>query len=544
MTENHPILYLSDYPNAKFLLGAYRTDKHQLEWILGKNPQRQDWYYNIRRNVNIFDSREGGLLNIEQPKFVILYNYKSPSKYMAFDCIGLEKKTAQEMRDLGYPSPSGEYFLLKLGKEYELASLDLKAFLTANKQNHPDYKNAAPIRLTGKELFAFVKEDSKDEDTSWFGAEPIPVKAVKKKKKSSPAISRDDVLKNILSSTDVKEDYIEKLGHGEDYESILELLLRDQSKGERAELIPQPGGRSYKHYHIVWATPDYQRRGEGYRPADEILPRLITKKNNRIVRPRSVKSKEEQQRRIKQKAEVFTPSWVCNAQNNLIDEAWFGRKDVFNHENEDHTWTTNYAPIPFSEERGHTWLDYVTERRLEMCCGEAPYIVSRYDTTTGEIIPLRDRIGLLDRKLRVVGEHAQDIEHWRDYAYKAIKSIYGFEWQGDNLLLARENVLVSFIEYYYDFCKCKGINVEINTTSLAHVAYIISWNLWQMDGIRYIVPYSDEELVEAPQLTFDDQFKSSYKKPSGIYAKIAKWRGDGRQKYFNEFEFRNLVKSK
>ena len=29
---------------------------------------------------------------------------------------------------------------------------------------------------------------------------------------------------------------------------------------------------------------------------------------------------------------MFTPSWVCNAQNNLIDDAWFGRKGVFNEE--------------------------------------------------------------------------------------------------------------------------------------------------------------------------------------------------------------------
>ena len=40
--------------------------------------------------------------------------------------------------------------------------------------------------------------------------------------------------------------------------------------------------------------------------------------------------------------------------------------------------------------------------RLEMTCGEAPYLVSLYDTTSGERIPTRQRIGLLDRKLRVV----------------------------------------------------------------------------------------------------------------------------------------------
>lgn len=375
--------------------------------------------------------------------------------------------------------------------------------------------------------------------------------APKKKKSHKPQESREAVIQRMISSADIKEDDIERLGQGEWFDSILELLLRDQTRGQRVVPIHEFKGNTYalKHfrhyYHILWATEDYQKRGDGYYPTDEIHPRYITRKNNRVVRPRSVKSKEEQLRRIKQKAEVFTPSWVCNVQNNLIDEAWFGRKNVFNKENKDHTWTTNYAPIKFSETRGKTWKDYVTERRLEICCGEGPYIVSRYDTTTGKIIPLQDRIGLLDRKLRVLGENAKSLEDWRENAYKAVRSIYAFEWQGDNLLLARENVLISFIEYYYDFCRKIGVESEISTVSLAHVAYIISWNLWQMDGIRYIIPYTDQEvLVEAPRLDFDETGQTPKSAPTGIYAKIAHWLHDGRSKKLRPIEFRTLVKSK
>lgn len=36
-------------------------------------------------------------------------------------------------------------------------------------------------------------------------------------------------------------------------------------------------------------------------------------------------------------AEVFTPSWVCNKQNNLVDEKWFGYANPFNIEQEK-TW--------------------------------------------------------------------------------------------------------------------------------------------------------------------------------------------------------------
>ncbi len=380
-----------------------------------------------------------------------------------------------------------------------------------------------------------------DEHKNIFG-QIEPEKPNKKKNYKKKKENRETILQRIMSTADVLEDDIELLGQGEDYDSLLEVLLRDQSKDLSQNHTATPDETDKSHNHIVWATDNYQARGAGYFGTDEILSANITRKPNRIILPRAVKSKAEQQLRIKQKAEVFTPSWVCNKQNNLVDEAWFGRKDVFNHENDDHTWTTTQDPIVFSTERGHTWLDYITERRIEICCGEAPYLVSRYDTTTGEIKPLHERIGLLDRKLRVVGEQAQDLAHWREYAYKALRSVYAFEYQGDNLLIARENIFVSFIEYYYDFCQKHNIRSEINTQSLYHVAYIISWNIFQMDGITYLIPYSDQEKKVA-QHDFDFDNTSMLKqRPTGIYAKIARWTGDGRQKYLIPIEFRTLLK--
>ena len=54
------------------------------------------------------------------------------------------------------------------------------------------------------------------------------------------------------------------------------------------------------------------------------------------------------------------------------------------------------------EETGKSWEQYVLEDRIEMCCGEGPYLTSRYDVVTERVIPLKQRIGILDRKLRVV----------------------------------------------------------------------------------------------------------------------------------------------
>ena len=223
---------------------------------------------------------------------------------------------------------------------------------------------------------------------------------------------------------DIKENYIYELDN-----KLLEILLKDHSSNK----------------NIIWATDNYTIRGKGYYPYDNISLKSITGRNGLVIKPRVKKSKKEQNKRIKDKAEVFTPSWICNAQNNLIDEAWFGRKNIFNIENQEHkSWEVINEKIIFPE--GKTWQDYVKENRLEISCGEAPYLASRYDTVTGEWLEPNARIGLLDRKLRIINENVDNEKDWYVWAVIAYKSIYGFEWQGDSLLIARENLLFTFNE--------------------------------------------------------------------------------------------------
>lgn len=198
----------------------------------------------------------------------------------------------------------------------------------------------------------------------------------------------------------IEEDWLNQYGL-----EVVERLLWEHS---RPKFYDENGKE--QHHHIYWATDMYEHKGKCFGFFDEIEIASVTGKYRTLIRPRADKSKEEQLRRTRDKAEVFTPSWVCNAQNNLIDEAWFGRKDVFNTVNErDHTWQATEGKIEFPE--GKTWQQYVYDTRLEMACGEAPYLVSLYDTTTGETIPIHQRIGLLDRKLRVVGENVAPSWH-------------------------------------------------------------------------------------------------------------------------------------
>ena len=242
--------------------------------------------------------------------------------------------------------------------------------------------------------------------------------------------------------------------------------------------------------NIVWATDDYIDFGVGYSPESEISIDKISGLHSFIITPRILKEKQKQSNRTRNKAEVFTPSWICNEQNNLVDEQWFGRADVFNIAG-DKGWKTVKTKIVFPSKVGKTWQDYIRAKRMEITCGEAPYLVSRYDTVTGKLIKVYKRIGLLDRKLRVINENVDDASDWFLWVKKAYQSIYGYEYQGDNLLLARKNLLLTFIDnMIYKFDR------QPTTNELKSIAYIISWNIWQMDGLTYTAPYSEMEVQE------------------------------------------------
>ena len=284
--------------------------------------------------------------------------------------------------------------------------------------------------------------------------------------------------------------------------------------------------------NIIWATDNYKNKGIGYGENQTIEINLITGKNGNIIKPRIEKNKKEQQVRAREKAEVFTPSWVCNVQNNLIDEAWFGYKDVFNKQIND-GWETIYEKVKFPPNRD--WKEYIEDTRLEVSCGEAPYIVSRYDTVTGRIIPIKDRIGLLDRKLRIITENTETKEEWLEWVEKAYKNVYGYDWQGDNVLIARENLLFTLVDYYRNRFK-----EDIDKATLIRFAEIISWNIWQMDGLKCVIPNScKNQTIE--QLSLFGKVVKGIKCPgcekgnnlkhNGKQCKIMDWKKNKKVKY-------------
>lgn len=304
---------------------------------------------------------------------------------------------------------------------------------------------------------------------------------------------------------DIIEDDL--LGLGGD---ILQTLLADHTTGR----------------NIIWATHDYDYRGDGFRFGDSITVGSITGENNHIIMPRMAKGSQQQRSRSQVMAEVFTPCWVCNAQNNLIDDAWFGRTGVFNTENDDNTWTANDKPqIP----EGKRWMDYIKDTRLEMACGEAPYLVSRYDATTGVPIPIGERIGMLDRKLWIIHHNTPNLslrmtksqkkvvkKKWLRQVYRAYQSVYGYEYQGDNLLLAREAMFVSYIEYY----QAKWQTDKLPSMgSMQRIAEIVSFNIWQMDGLSYGIP------GQKPAEQLEESLFPMEVRPEQRFCRIREWTG-------------------
>jgi hypothetical protein len=287
---------------------------------------------------------------------------------------------------------------------------------------------------------------------------------------------------------DVKENHLLKLDP-----SLLKVLISDNTSGK----------------NIIWAVNDYKEFGKGYSAQDQITIPKITGKHGEIIKPRTEKSADEQKRRVQEKAEVFTPTKICNDMNNLVDKH-LDKKD---------------------------WQNYVRKTWLEITCGEAPYIVSRYDTTTGEFIKIAKRIGFLDRKLQAINKSVKRTEgedEWLKWVKIAYQNSYGYEWQGDNLLLARENLLYTFIDYYEVRFKVTP-SIEL----LLEFAEIIAWNIFQADGLKFVIPLSCKSKKVIIKAASQDLFgdveevseiqpcpgctKNNPKEHTGKYVKIKDW---------------------
>lgn len=248
--------------------------------------------------------------------------------------------------------------------------------------------------------------------------------------------------------------------------------------------------------NIIWATDTYNSYGAGYGCREEITAKLITGANANIIKTRARKAMEQQSERTRQHAEVFSPFWICKKINDHSDEVWNGKN----------------------------WMKYVNSRRLEITCGEAPYLVSRYDVETGEAVPIPERIGLLDRKLRAVNGHTQTEEKWLKWTIRAFWAIYGYDYQGDNVLISRVNLLIIIQEHYLlDFISYELRLPDKYITSFMNASFNQRRNgnndakqLDELHGGRYIArgtkEYNSNDLITYKDFSVNLLFDTYYRK--------------------------------
>lgn len=278
--------------------------------------------------------------------------------------------------------------------------------------------------------------------------------------------------------------------------NVLENLIREQMP-EILEilLIDRTTSTPKKNKNIIWANENYVKFcSKSYAPTAQITPELVTGVMRNIIKPRALKSKEMQKERTKSKAEVFTPTWIVKKQNDVVE------KDYLNDDLE----------------------TYVKRTWLEIAAGEAPYMATRYDMETGEIIPITKRVGFVDRKLKRINEEIDDKAEWQRLVSEAYKSSYGFEWSGDSLLLARENLLYTYRDYYY-----KKWLQEPTYGLFADIAEIISYNVFQMDGLKYIIPLTEKrkKITEVQMSLFDTtESNEQWSVKPGKRVKIMNWK--------------------
>ena len=270
-----------------------------------------------------------------------------------------------------------------------------------------------------------VEEKAKQKEVQKSAATK-PVKETKSKPTSK------SVIKSVKVEVEVEPLLTEKQGI---YKYIPDLLV-DKTTGE----------------NIIFAEDEYEGYGLTDHYTEDIMKELIASKQlNYRVR----KSIEHQKARTKKNAEVFTPSWICKQMIEMCEPP-------------------------------EDWQEFVLSTWLEITCGEAPFCVSRYDATTGETIPLYERIGVLDRKMHAINKNVDDKREWTKWTERAFKTTYGYEFQGDNLFIARVNVLRCFVDYYRD-----KWNEMPSKDTILKMINIITWNFWQMDGLKDTIPFSD-----------------------------------------------------
>lgn len=197
----------------------------------------------------------------------------------------------------------------------------------------------------------------------------------------------------------------------------------------------------------------------------------------RDFKPGYERNKEALQKDKNVRAAIYTPAYLVRRMTLMLagETGWF----------------TPLRKYPDCEVFMSTYSTALRKTFIEPACGEAPFICMRYDAVSGEPISILERDGILDQKFRN-GVYQHPIfpmlySGFYDDAKLAVKSVYGTEKHIPSLIIARMNVLLTFIEYTHFYFSHSGQFKKHPVPEEEHIreiAEIICWNFWQMDFLN------------------------------------------------------------
>ena len=123
-----------------------------------------------------------------------------------------------------------------------------------------------------------------------------------------------------------------------------------------------------------------------------------------------------------------------------------------------------------------------------------------------------------------MNENAADEAEWLEWAFRAFQSVYGYEYQGDNLLIARMNLLYTLADYIEAMWHRQAARKE-----LEKFLNVICWNFWQMDGLKDTSPYG----IPIDEIVQLSMFGDNETVDEIVYCKISDWRADASRLFKN-----------
>lgn len=162
-------IQLEDLANEMFLIGGWRRDKNQMEWILNH------MMYNIRKTKRGYErsGARGVDKDVATAKYLLLYEIDDESyRYDVYRLNGYKIRNVAQMQKMNYIEPKGDYFVYNIERmPRNIVPVDIKKVIDAEyieemerrrreeriKEGWEEEWKGSPIFKTGEELLRYRK---------------------------------------------------------------------------------------------------------------------------------------------------------------------------------------------------------------------------------------------------------------------------------------------------------------------------------------------------------------------------------------------------